>query len=216
MNRQLRLQEGVRVYAWFTRHVHRRLLSSRSFLHDHQLHHVPPLDGDFNPVPSGESNNELNGGEKLRNCRDYFACCAIVFSASSENSSFDNWTAPSWPTSVGRNWMNDKQLFSLKLRITGYAKHVMYTRHMKFLHASMYYIQRTLESAILASNKYRDVVQKLSRTYNGHRYRPPRAGSEAGRRTAYFAAPSTRYRPRLVVLFALRRSFRAPFPSVEK
>lgn len=87
---------------------------------------------------------------------------------------------------------------------------------MKFLRASIYYIQRTLESAILGSNKYQHVVQKLSRTYNGYRYRPPTAGSEAGRRTAYFAAPSTRYHPRLVVPFALCRSLCAPFPSAEK
>lgn len=56
---------------------------------------------------------------------------------------------------------------------------------MKFLHASIYYIQRALESAILGSNKYQHVVQKLSRTYNGYRYRPPTAGSEAGRRIVF-------------------------------
>lgn len=47
-------------------------------LHDHQLCHVPLLDSNLKPVPSDESNSEVNGGEKLRNCQDYFSCFATV------------------------------------------------------------------------------------------------------------------------------------------
>lgn len=53
-------------------------LRDHPFLHDHQLRHVPLLDSGLEPVPSSESNSELNGGEKLRNCKGYFACFATV------------------------------------------------------------------------------------------------------------------------------------------